>query len=223
VRDILELRGGPAGGANGSLAAVQHNGGWTAEGATPRDQQAGATTVGVKCIDSWLGSELWDVISFNFGIHDCEGGSQFTEPDVYRANLESIARSARSRLKEGGTLIWTSTTPPPFPEATDKATVACVSQRNAIAKEALLPFNVVVNDLHAEMNAVCGVNFTSCSLQLPGHNVHPTPAGRQFLAIKTASVIAPFLNVKSATMLPQFAQDDVAPMLDIEFPTVVVI
>lgn len=223
VRDILELRSGPEGMANGSLAAVQHNGGWTADGATPEDQQAGSTTVGVKCIESWLGNKQWDAISFNFGIHDCEAAPQFTKPDVYRANLESIARSARSGLKKGGTLIWTSTTPPPFPEATDKASVACVNQRNAIAKEALLQFNVVVNDLHAEMNAACGINFTSCSLQLHGHNVHPTPVGRQFLAIKTASVIAPFLNVKGATFLPQHAQDDVAQMSDLEHPAAFIV
>lgn len=223
VRDILELSSGPPQMPNGPLAAVQHNGGWTVDGATGSDQQAGATSVGVKCINHWLGNEKWEVISFNFGIHDCENPPQFTDPGVYQANLESIARSARAGLKPGGTLVWTSTTPPPFPEATDHASVACVNQRNALAKEVLAQFDVVINDLHEEMNNVCGVNFTSCSLQLPGHNVHPTPAGRQFFAIKTASVIAPFLNPKKSTVAPQVPQDDVLAMLDFDEQKAVIV
>ena len=33
--------------------------------------QAGPTTNGVACIDRWLGAGGWDVITLNFGIHDC--------------------------------------------------------------------------------------------------------------------------------------------------------
>merc|ERR1712196_473859 len=146
--------------------------------------------------------------------HDCES-NQYTAPNVYQANLKMIAKAARAGLKKGGTLIWTTTTPPPFPAASDTASVACVNQRNALAKEALAEYNVVVNDLHNEMNDVCGTNFTSCALQLPNHNVHPTPQGRQFLAVKTASVIAPFLNPERAMPLPQFARDDIVHMLPI--------
>jgi len=225
VRDILELRSGPRGMPNGPLAAVQHNGGWTKDGATPDDQQAGATSNGVKCIDHWLGKEKWDVISFNFGLHDCEKAPQFTEPEVYQANLESITRAILAALKEKGTLVWTSTTPPPFPRATDYAAVACVNERNAIAQKTLARFHVKVevNDLHTEMNNICGVNFTSCAIQLPHHNIHPTPVGRQLLAIKTASVIAPFLNTRTAILTPQLVQGHAIHLSNLDQPTTVLV
>merc|ERR1712107_900121 len=139
------------------------------------------------------------------------------------ANLETIARAVRAGLREGGTLVWTSTTPPPYPQASDHAGVACVDERNAIALEVLAQFDVVVNDLHSEFNGACGENFTSCALQQPKHNVHPTPAGRQFLAIKTASVIAPFLNMMKRPLAPQFAPDDTSQMFDPEQPQSLII
>src|SRR5205823_12346537 len=33
-------------------------------------ENGAATTVGVKNLDNWLGSSKWDVIHFNFGLHD---------------------------------------------------------------------------------------------------------------------------------------------------------
>ena len=50
-----------------------------------------------------------------------------------------------------------------------------------------------MNDLHAEVNEVCGVNFTVCALQ-DYNNEHPSIQGAAFLGIKTAQTIAPFLN-----------------------------
>ena len=32
---------------------------------------AGPTTNGAACIKTWVGAEKWDVITVNFGIHDC--------------------------------------------------------------------------------------------------------------------------------------------------------
>jgi hypothetical protein len=45
------------------------------------------------------------------------------------------------------------------------------------------------------VNAVCGVNFTSCPLQCY-NNEHPSIPGAAFLGIRTAMTIAPFLNPK---------------------------
>ena len=77
-----------------------------------------------------------------------------------------------------------------------------VTQYNAIALDVFQHVTNgtgagVVNDLHEEVNAVCGVNFTSCALQ-DYNNEHPSIPGAAFLGIRTAMTIAPFLNPKRA-------------------------
>ena len=85
----------------------------------------GPTTKGVAELESWLGDRKWDVIHFNFGLHDLKymgpQGQNLADPkadtshqqvpiDEYAANLRKIA----TRLKEtGATVIWRETTPTP--------------------------------------------------------------------------------------------------------------
>lgn len=90
----------------------------------------------------------------------------------------------REALAPGGSIVWTSTTPiaqdcslPGQPQGPCYGVQPeCVERYNSIALEVLgdKP-DVVVNDLWSEMNAVCGTNFTSCSLQ-HYHDVHCTAA-----------------------------------------------
>jgi hypothetical protein len=51
------------------------------------------TGFGVKNLDKWLGTAQWDVIHFNFGLHDLkimdDGQRQVPLPD-YEANLKAI-------------------------------------------------------------------------------------------------------------------------------------
>ncbi len=85
----------------------------------------GPTTNGVAKLDQWLGDRKWDVIHFNFGLHDLKymgpNGQNLANPkaadskpqvaiDDYAANLKKIA----TRLKKtGATVIWRQTTPVP--------------------------------------------------------------------------------------------------------------
>ena len=87
----------------------------------------GPTTRGLESLESWLklGDGKWDVIHFNFGLHDLKfmgpNGENLADPqaktshpqvplDEYSANLTKIAK----RLKEtGATVIWRETTPTP--------------------------------------------------------------------------------------------------------------
>ena len=85
----------------------------------------GPTTKGVEALDSWLGDRKWDVIHFNFGLHDLKymgpNNQNLADPkaktshqqvpiDEYAANLRKIA----TRLKKtGATVIWRETTPTP--------------------------------------------------------------------------------------------------------------
>src|SRR6516164_6884008 len=83
---------------------------------------AGDTGRGLENLDKWLGAKKWDVIHFNFGLHDlkyldAEGkyvtpdkGKQVTLLPQYEANLRQLVeRLKRTNAK----LIWASTTPVP--------------------------------------------------------------------------------------------------------------
>ena len=80
----------------------------------------GPTSRGVAGIDAWLGDGEWDVIHFNFGLHDLkymEDGTHQVPIDQYEANLRTLI----DRMEEtGATVIWCSTTPVPEGELTPK-------------------------------------------------------------------------------------------------------
>jgi len=86
---------------------------------------SGPTTSGLTNLDSWLaiGSpdgahpKKWDVIHFNFGLHDLKimsngpsGPVRQVPPDAYEKNLRELVRRMRAT---GAKLIWASTTPIP--------------------------------------------------------------------------------------------------------------
>jgi hypothetical protein len=121
----------------------------------------------VKCIASWLGSPAasfkWDIISFNFGIHDCWCGPECVNATAYKSNLEYIYTAASAALAPGGKVVWTSTTPiaqncslhgPRGP--CYGVQPACVANYNKIAFELLASKpDVLVNDVYNRVLDVC--------------------------------------------------------------------
>lgn len=116
----------------------------------------GPTTRGLAHLDGWLGSSQWDVIHFNFGLHDLKhvdasgaavdvaAGTRQVEPNAYRDNLRAIVR----RLKQtGAKLIWCSTTP--VPEGAKGRVPGDELAYNALAAEVMAAEGVEINDLHA--------------------------------------------------------------------------
>ena len=86
-------------------------------------ENCGDTTRGLAQLDKWLGAGHWDVIHFNFGLHDLkyldekgkyvppEQGKQVAPPEVYRQRLRELT----VRLKAtGAKLIFATTTPVPL-------------------------------------------------------------------------------------------------------------
>lgn len=80
------------------------------------------TWKGLESIDRWLGEASWDLIHFNWGLHDLKfvdargrlaepgEGKQVSTIEEYEANLERLV----TRLKRtGAKLIWRPTTPVP--------------------------------------------------------------------------------------------------------------
>lgn len=144
-------------------------------------QNCGPTAEGVKKLDIWLGDGTWQVIHFNFGIHD--RGTPLPE---YEERLEQIV----ARLeKTGATLIWASTTPIPDDPAGTQ-TAASIVERNTIAARVMQKHGIAIDDL-----------FTAVTPKLseyhPPNDVHFNAAGYEFLGRKVAEEIAAALNLST--------------------------
>jgi len=158
---------------------------------TRPDENCEGTTKGVRKIDEWLGSTAWDVIHFNFGLHDIkhvdpgtgESSSNTDDPlqadlKTYRKNLGWIIKRMKST---GAKLILATTTP--VPENTkplrDPGTEI---KYNKTAVKLAEKHKIMVNDLYAFSLPVIK------EIQRPA-NVHFTPEGSKVLAEKVTEVI----------------------------------
>jgi acyl-CoA thioesterase-1 len=120
----------------------------------------GPTAAGVKKIGVWLGDGKWDVIHFNFGIHD-----RATPVADYARRLEQLVERMK---KTGARLVWASTTPIPD-DPGRKQTAASIIERNQVAAEVMKRHGVAVNDLFTfitpHLSAVQNANDVHFSAQ----------------------------------------------------------
>lgn len=143
----------------------------------------GPTATGVQKLDIWLGDKKWDVIHFNFGIHD-----RWTPLADYAKRLEEIV----VRLKKtGAKLIWATSTPIPDDPAT-KQTSASMVERNQVAAEIMKKHGVDIDDLFTVMTPQIA------KFQRP-KDVHFTEPGYDFLGAQVATSIEKVLVSKKTT------------------------
>jgi lysophospholipase L1-like esterase len=163
----------------------------------------GPTIKGLQKIDAWLGEGRWDLIHFNFGIHDTRldsAGRQQVPLDQYEKNLRALV----ARLKQtGATLIWSATTPVPEnckPPRTNSDVIAY----NAAARKIMESSGIAIDDLYSF--AVPRLS----EIQLPT-NVHFNQAGSKILAQQVASTIAEVLHDRGEAgeprILPRVVQE----------------
>ena len=139
----------------------------------------GPTATGLKKLDVWLGTGHWDVIHFNFGIHD-----RATPEATYGANLQAIV----DRLRQtGATLIWARTTPTLGDANAEKYSAAQCATLNRLADALMARNQIALNDLFRV------VEPRLAELQLP-NNVHFKPAGYEVLGQQVAKVIQEALS-----------------------------
>ncbi len=141
----------------------------------------GPTIRGLEQIDAWLGDGHWDVIHFNFGLHDLkimEDGKHQVALDQYEQNLRQIV----TRLKKtGAKVVWCSTTPVPESSNPPRHNQDVLAY-NAAAKKVADEQGLAIDDLYA---------FAWPQLekiQLP-NNVHFSPEGSRVLAKQVAESI----------------------------------
>jgi acyl-CoA thioesterase-1 len=143
-------------------------------------ENGGPTSNGVAHLGQ-LPPGPWDVITFNFGLHDLklDTGPHQVEIPQYEANLKIIVDALR---KTGAKLVWVTTTPVPVGKLNPKRERADVPLYNQAAARVLQGRVDAVCDLYA------AVLPRESELQLK-ENVHFTPAGYDFLATQvTASI-----------------------------------
>ncbi len=140
-------------------------------------ENCGPTANGLKKLDTWLASAgpgKWDVIHFNFGIHD-----RATPLADYIARLTKILTRLQST---GAKLIWASTTPIPDDPA-KKQTASSIVERNTAATALMAQHAVAIDDLFT------AITPQLATLQNP-RDVHFTVAGYDFLGRQVAASIA---------------------------------
>jgi hypothetical protein len=145
-----------------------------------------ATVVGLAKLDAWLGTSKWDVIHFNWGLHDMKHqtagkmdpkGTIWVPVPQYGENLKQLV----TRLKAtGARLIWANTTP--VPEGAEGRIPGMEQQYNEAAARVMNAEGVAINDLHTLASSRLG------EIQMK-RNVHFTPAGSRVLAEKVAAEI----------------------------------
>ncbi len=153
----------------------------------------GPTSKGLEHLESWVGKKKWDVIHFNWGLHDLcyrhpesktQGkrdklkGQVAHSVEEYAANLEELVR----RLKRTkARLIFATTTPVPEGEAGRK--VGDDLRYNQAALVVMKKHRVAVNDLHAVMAG----KMDEFAVR-PG-NVHFKPEGSVLLGEHVAQAV----------------------------------
>jgi acyl-CoA thioesterase-1 len=145
-------------------------------------QNGGPTKNGVAHIDAWLGTGKWDVIHFNWGIHDLKfmpDGKRQVEPAEYEQNLRTLVTKLKAT---GAKLIWATTTPIPDGELNPPRRFGQVAEYNAISARVMKEQGVAVDDLNA------AVTPHLAEYQNP-KDVHYKPTGYEFLAKQVAASI----------------------------------
>ncbi len=110
---------------------------------------AGSTTNGLARLTEWLGDGKWNVIYFNFGLHDLKlvgENGHVASLEEYEKNLDQIVQALK---KTGAKLIWASTTPVPNAKVTPPRRSEDVPLYNAVAKKVMDKNGVSVHDLYA--------------------------------------------------------------------------
>lgn len=146
----------------------------------------GPSAKGMRDLDQWLGDKPWDLIFFNFGIHDR------ANPEVYGVNLEQIIL----RLKNtGASLVFANTTP--LPEGSGTYRREDSLRINETALPILERHGIPICDFFSLMMPVLA------EFQTP-NDCHFNNPGYEFLGKYAADAIRrELLSTKSSSLQPE--------------------
>ncbi len=150
------------------------------------------TNHGVEQIEKWLALEggKWDVIHFNFGLHDLKRVQpnnkkknsndpkhpRQAEPEIYRKQLQAIVKKLKAT---GAKLIFATTTPVPDGGVRPHRDITDPQRYNQIAHDVVKGQEVAITDLYSLSQKYAE------EIQRPV-DVHFTPTGSRLLAEEVA-------------------------------------
>lgn len=150
------------------------------------------TTNALIHLDRWLGDQPWDLIHFNFGLHDLKhvhpetGKNSFNpkdpqqaEPKIYKKNLLAIVETLKTT---GAKLVFATTTPYPTPVDGPFRMAGEALKYNKIAIRIMEKEDIAINDLYAF------VKPQMQEIMIP-KNVHFLDHGNEVLGKEVARVI----------------------------------
>lgn len=156
-------------------------------------ENGGPTSRGLMQLSTWLGSGHWDVIHFNWGLHDLKR-DESKQVQVPIRDYERNLRTLVAKLKAtGAKLVFATTTP--VPGRTSNRTEEDVVAYNAVAVRVMHELGVPLDDLHAFALPQLA------TIQLP-KNVHYTSKGYEALAGPVTAAIRTQLGAKRRSSLP---------------------
>lgn len=145
----------------------------------------GPTIRGIESIKEWLGTSKWDVIHFNWGLHDLKYIND--KPQVSLADYEkNLTELVKTMQATGAKLIWCNTTH--VPAGVSGRIEGDETKYNEAAARVMTAAGILTDDLRAHALA-------KPEAQLPA-NVHFSPDGSRYLAEKVSAVIAENLPKK---------------------------
>ena len=161
-------------------------------------QNCNGTRMGVERLDDWVGDTKYDLIHFNFGLHDMKHVDPVTgkgslnphdpvqsEPEVYKSNLEVIV----NRLKPtGAKLVFANTTSVPEISGLVLREPVRLMKYNRVAEKVMRRHRVPVNDLFEYSLSIVEAH------QKP-NDVHFTNEGYRLLGNRVAAAISDILGV----------------------------
>ena len=164
-------------------------------------ENCAGTKKGVGAIDRWLKIEggKWDIIHFNFGLHDLKHVDAKTgknsnkksdphqsDPETYKKQLEEIVKKLKAT---GAKLIFATTTPVPEGGVRPYRDPKDVKKYNEIASKIMKENGIAINDLYA---------FAEPQLSKIQQkvNVHFTKQGSKALSIQVVEALKTAMKQK---------------------------
>jgi lysophospholipase L1-like esterase len=151
-------------------------------------ENGGPTSNGLSKIDQWLAPGKWDVIHFNWGLHDLKyvKDKQQVPIEDYEKNLRELVKKLKAT---GAALVWCSTTPVPEGDQRPVRKSEDAPKYNAVAKKVMEENGIPINDLYAfALPKLKEIQLVS--------NVHYSPKGYQTLGEEVARHIQAALQKK---------------------------
>jgi lysophospholipase L1-like esterase len=157
-------------------------------------ENCGDTARGLQKLATWLGDKKWDVIHFNFGLHDLKyldasgkltgpdkGGKQVASTEQYEKNLRALVAELK---KTGAKLIFATTTP--VPDDSAGRMPADAPKYNDVARKVMTESGVEIDDLYGLVQAHPTI--------IQHGNVHYAKEGYQVLAEQVAQKVVQALG-----------------------------